>query len=330
MKYLYHCILACLFPAVVAAQTNPIPAHDPVMIKQDSVYYMFCTGNGITMWSSVNRVDWKKEKPVFDKAADWVLKELPTFKGHTWAPDISFHNGRYYLYYSVSAFGKNTSCIGVATNKTLHPSSPDYRWEDHGKLIQSVPNRDDWNAIDPNLFIDEDKTPWLTFGSFWSGIKLVKLNSDLITVAHPEEWYNLASRRPSTSLKTVDGNTAIEAPFLFKKGKYYYLFVSVDFCCRGAKSNYKVMIGRSEKVTGPYVDKNNVPMMQGGGSLVIAGDTTNWFAVGHNSVYTFDGKDYIVYHGYDARDNGKSKLLIKELGWDAAGWPVVDEVGGKK
>jgi arabinan endo-1,5-alpha-L-arabinosidase len=90
------------------------------------------------------------------------------------------------------------------------------------------------------------------------------------------------------------------------------------------------MIGRSEKVTGPYVDKNNVPMMQGGGSLVIAGDTTNWFAVGHNSVYTFDGKDYIVYHGYDARDNGKSKLLIKELGWDAAGWPVVDEVGGKK
>jgi arabinan endo-1,5-alpha-L-arabinosidase len=57
-----------------------------------------------------------------------------------------------------------------------------------------------------------------------------------------------------------------------------------------------------------------------------AGDTTNWFAVGHNSVYTFDGKDYIVYHGYDARDNGKSKLLIKELGWEPAGWPVVGEV----
>ena len=62
-----------------------------------------------------------------------------------------FTMGLYYLYYSVSAFGKNTSCIGVATNKTLHPSSPDYKWTDHGKVIQSVPGRDMWNAIDPNL-----------------------------------------------------------------------------------------------------------------------------------------------------------------------------------
>jgi arabinan endo-1,5-alpha-L-arabinosidase len=303
------------------AQT--IPAHDPVLIKQDSVYYMFCTGQGITVWSSINRVDWKKEQPVFTQPPAWVLKELPAFKGHTWAPDISFHNGQYYLYYAVSAFGKNTSCIGVATNKTLHPGARDFYWEDRGKLVQSVPNRDDWNAIDPNLFIDEHDTAWLTFGSFWGGIKLVKLNNDLISLAHPEEWYNLASRNPSTSLRTDSGNTAIEAPFLFKKGNYYYLFVSVDFCCRGLKSNYKVLVGRSSTITGPYIDKNNVPMMKGGGSLVAAGDTTNWAAVGHNSVYTFDNKDYIVYHGYDAKDNGKPKLIIRELNWDAAGWPVV-------
>ncbi|HEX6427363.1 MAG TPA: arabinan endo-1,5-alpha-L-arabinosidase [Niastella sp.] len=328
MKYriIYNCILACLLPAAIAAQTNPIQAHDPVMIKQDSVYYMFCTGMGISMWSSMNKVDWKKEKPVFAQPPDWAVKTIPAYRGHTWAPDISYHNGLYYLYYSVSAFGKNTSCIGVATNKTLHPSSPDYHWEDHGKLVQSVPNRDDWNAIDPNLFIDENNTSWLTFGSFWNGLKLVKLNKDLVSVAQPEEWYNVASRRKDPAQPdSVGGNAAIEAPFLFKKGKYYYLFVSIDFCCRGLKSNYKVMVGRSEKVTGPYVDKNNVSMMQGGCSLVIAGDITNWSAVGHNSVYTFDGKDYIIYHGYDAKDNGKSKLIIKELGWDAFGWPVVKE-----
>lgn len=321
----YNWLIASLLPVVVTAQTNLIPAHDPVMIKQDSVYYMFCTGMGITVWSSVNRVNWKKENPVFAKPAEWVVKELPAFRGHTWAPDISYHNGLYYLYYSVSAFGKNTSCIGVATNKTLHPSSPDYHWVDHGKLIQSVPNRDDWNAIDPNLFIDDDKTPWLTFGSFWNGLKLVKLNPDLISVAQPEEWYNLAGRRKDPSKPdSIGGNSAIEAPFLFKKGKYYYLFVSVDFCCRGMKSDYKVVVGRSEKVTGPYVDKNNIPMMQGGGSLVIQGDTTNWVAAGHNSVYTFDGKDYIVYHGYDAKDRGKSKLIIEELMFDKNGWPVVE------
>jgi arabinan endo-1,5-alpha-L-arabinosidase len=317
MKY---SLIILLLHTTAIAQT--IPAHDPVLIKQDSLYYMFCTGQGITVWSSVNRVDWKKEQPVFAQPPAWVLQELPAFKGHTWAPDISFHNGQYYLYYAVSAFGKNTSCIGVATNKTLHPGSRDYHWEDRGKLVQSVPNRDDWNAIDPNLFVDDNDTAWLTFGSFWGGIKLVKLNNDLISVMHPEEWYNLASRNPSTSLRTVDGNSAIEAPFLFRKGKYYYLFVSVDFCCRGLKSNYKVLVGRSEKVTGPYVDKNNVPLMKGGGSLVAAGDTTNWAAVGHNSVYTFDGKDYIVYHGYDAKDNGKPKLIMRELNW-VDGWPVV-------
>ena len=209
MKYLI--IYLCLFLSMsTIAQT--IPAHDPVLIKQDSVYYMFCTGQGITMWSSVNRVDWKKEQPVFAQPPAWVLQELPAFKGHTWAPDISFHNGQYYLYYAVSAFGKNTSCIGVATNKTLHPGSRDYHWDDHGKLVQSVPNRDDWNAIDPNLFVDDKDTAWLTFGSFWGGIKLVKLNNDLISLTHPEEWYNLASRK--------DGNSAIEAPFLCKKEKY--------------------------------------------------------------------------------------------------------------
>ncbi|AEV97111.1 ABC transporter substrate-binding protein [Niastella koreensis] len=316
MKYLiiYYYLLLNLSSAA-----QPIPAHDPVLIKQDSVYYMFCTGQGITEWSSVNMVDWKKEPPVFAQPPAWVMKELPAFKGHTWAPDMSFHNGQYYLYYAVSAFGKNTSCIGVATNKTLHPGARDFHWEDRGKLVQSVPNRDDWNAIDPNLFVDDNDSAWLTFGSFWSGIKLVKLNNDLVSLAHPEEWYNLANRRDS-------GTTAIEAPFLFKKGKYYYLFVSVDYCCRGLKSTYKVLVGRSEKVTGPYIDKNNVPMMKGGGSLVAAGDTTNWVAIGHNSVYTFDGKDYIVYHGYDAKDNGKSKLIIRELGWDANGWPKMSEL----
>jgi arabinan endo-1,5-alpha-L-arabinosidase len=99
----------------------------------------------------------KQQKPVFDKAPEWAVKAIPGFRGHIWAPDISYHNGEYYLYYSVSAFGKNTSAIGVATNKTLNPASKDLKWTDHGKLVQSVPVRDMWNAIDPNLIVDEEK-----------------------------------------------------------------------------------------------------------------------------------------------------------------------------
>lgn len=312
-----------LFPAISFAQS--ISVHDPVMIKQDSVYYLFCTGMGISRWSSTDRVNWKKETPVFAQPPAWALQAIPGYRGHTWAPDISYYNGQYYLYYAVSAFGKNTSCIGVATNKTLHTASPDYHWTDHGKVIQSVPGRDLWNAIDPNLITDENGTPWLAFGSFWNGIKLVKLNANGLSVAQPEVWYTLASRpRKFDTPDSSAGDAAIEAPFIFKKDKYYYLFVSFDACCRGANSTYKIMVGRSEKITGPYVDKSGMKMTSGGGSLLAAGDGANWFAVGHNAVYTADGKDYIIYHGYDAKDNGKSKLIIHTVSWDAAGWPVVE------
>ncbi len=165
-------------------QTAP-PAHDPVMIRQDSVYYIFCTGFGISVLSSPNRKDWRQEHSVFDKPPQWAVETVPGFRGHIWAPDISFHNGKYYLYYAVSAFGKNTSCIGLAVNKTLHPQSPDYKWEDLGKVIQSIPGRDMWNAIDPNLATDEKGVSWLAFGSFWDGIKLVRLNADLRSPAQP-------------------------------------------------------------------------------------------------------------------------------------------------
>lgn len=304
------------------ANDTIISVHDPAMIKQDSVYYIFCTGMGISVFSTTDIKHWKQEKPVFDKAAEWAVKAIPGYRGHVWAPDISYHNGQYYLYYAVSAFGKNTSCIGLATNKTLHPSSKDFKWTDHGKVIQSVPGRDMWNAIDPNLIVDEAKTPWLVFGSFWNGIKLVKLDTSLSSVAQPEQWYTVAARRRDYILPdSVAGDAAIEAPFIYKHEEYYYLFVSFDYCCRGEKSTYKIMVGRSEKVFGPYVDRNGVPMNLGGGSTVLEGDK-NWNGVGHNAVAEFNGSDYLVFHAYDANDNGKPKLRIEKITW-LNDWPVI-------
>lgn len=314
-------ILVCIYIVTLSLQAQDIRVHDPVLAKDGNTYYLFCTGMGISVFSSPDLQHWKKEKPVFDSPPDWAAKAVPGFKGHIWAPDIAFHNGLYYLYYSVSAFGKNTSCIGVATNKTLDPKSADYTWTDHGKVIESIPGRDLWNAIDPNLAWDDQHQPWLAFGSFWSGIKLVKLNSDLVTMANPQEWYTIAKRnRDYKTTDTNGGDAAIEAPFVFKKNNYYYLFVSFDFCCKGVDSNYKIMVGRSEKIQGPYLDKDGVRMDAGGGTLLLQG-TAAWPGVGHNSVYMFDGKDYIVFHGYDAADNGKPKLKILTLQWDSTGWP---------
>jgi arabinan endo-1,5-alpha-L-arabinosidase len=316
-------IYICLFTSNVIAQeyAGNIPVHDPVMIKQDSVYYLFCTGRGISVWSSKDMTSWKREKQVFD-TLPWGVATIRGFRNHIWAPDISYHNGLYYLYYSVSAFGKNTSCIGVATNKTLHPGSPNFKWVDHGKLIQSVPGRDMWNAIDPNLVKDENGIPWLSFGSFWNGMKLVRLGSDLVSVAQPEQWYTIASRPRNPILPdSVAGDAAIEAPFIFKKDNYYYLFVSFDYCCRGEKSTYKMVVGRSQRVIGPYLDQDGVAMNAGGGSLVLEGDK-NWYGVGHNAVVQFANSDYLIFHGYDAADRGRSKLRVEKLDW-INGWPVV-------
>lgn len=300
-----------------------VPAHDPVMIKQDSMYYLFCTGQGITVWSSRDLKIWKKEKSVFDTPPSWAVQAVAGFKGHIWAPDISFNNGMYYLYYSVSQFGKNTSCIGVAVNKTLNPDSPDFKWEDKGKVIQSVPGRDLWNAIDPNLITDENSNRWLSFGSWWTGIKMFKLSADLTSPAEPQQWLTLARRpRDYASSDASGGSAAIEAPFIYKRGQYYYLFVSFDLCCQGEKSTYRIVVGRSEHVKGPYIDKEGVRMDKNGGSSVLRPDSL-WYGVGHNSVYNFNGTDYIIFHAYDAKDKATAKLRIEELVWDEAEWPVV-------
>ncbi len=301
-----------------------IRVHDPVMIKTNDTYYLFCTGWGISVYSSKDMKEWKKEERVFDNPPQWAIDAVPGFRGHMWAPDIFFHDGQYYLYYSVSAFGKNTSCIGVVTNKTLDPSSPDFKWTDQGKVVQSVPGRDLWNAIDPNLALDDEGQPWLTFGSFWSGMKLVKLNNDLTKKVQPEEWFTIAKRERSfTTDDYKAGKGAIEAPFLFKKNGYYYLFVSIDYCCRGVESTYKIVVGRSTSIKGPYLNKEGKRMDEGASSLVLEGNK-DWNGVGHNSAYTFDGKDYLVCHAYDADDEGKPKLIIRDISWDEEGWPVVN------
>jgi beta-xylosidase len=314
-------LLLLIMTASVWAQE--ISVHDPVLIKQNETYYLYCTGEGISVFSSKDLINWNKEPAVFKEKPVWVDSVVPDFKNHIWAPDISFHNNTYYLYYSVSAFAKNTSAIGLTTNITLDPKNPAYKWVDHGIVIQSVPNRDLWNAIDPNLTLDENNTPWLAFGSFWNGLKLVKLNSDLKSVAQPEEWHTISKRTRTFGLADTDpGDGALEAPFIFKKNGYYYQFLSWDLCCRGEKSTYKVVVGRSKNITGPYVDKEGKSLNEGGGSLLIQGNE-NYYGAGHNSAYTFDEIDYIIFHAYDSKQKGRPVLKIKEMQWDADLWPIV-------
>ena len=332
------------------SQSPDVIVHDPVMIKQNDTYYVFHTGKGIGVKSSKDMKAWRKENPVFTTAPDWAYKAIPKFDGSIWAPDISFHNGTYYLFYSVSAFGRNTSAIGVATNTTLNAEDPSFKWVDHGIVVQSVPGRDMWNAIDPNLAFDKNGVPWLTFGSFWNGIKIVKLNSDLTAVVSDstQRWRTVAARERNWKVDERDAgdaanpelnynslyskelleknrnmkNGSIEAPFIFNKNGYYYLFVSWDRCCKGLESSYKIAVGRSKEITGPYLDKDGNKMIHGGGTVIAQGND-EWAAVGHEAAYTIDGKDLLVFHAYDKKDGGKPKLLIREIKWDQDGWPTI-------
>ena len=317
-------LLPAGLPAAEAEYSTDVRVHDPVMIRENGTYYLFGTGRGIATLSSRDMRNWKEEPPVFDAPPAWTAEVVPGFQGRFWAPDISLHEGTYYLYYAVSTGGKITSAIGVATNKSLDRASPDFKWVDHGMVLRSIPYRDLWNAIDPQLIEAGDGTPWLAFGSFWAGLRLVKLAPDRLRLAEPQEWRSLAKRERSVLIDDAEPEPAsIEAPFIFLKNGYYYLFASWDHCCRGVNSDYKVVVGRSRELRGPYLDANQERMDKGGGTLVIAGNP-RWPGVGHNSVYSFDGRDYFVTHAYDAQDRGWSKLKILDVTWNAQGWPVLD------
>ncbi len=286
--------------------------HDPVIIKQDDTYYVYCTGARIPTRSSKDLFEWKRVKPsALLDTPKWVRDYLPNVTD-LWAPDISFFNGKYYMYYSASTFGSNHSCIGLQTNVTLNPEDPTYKWEDQGLVIASD-NPDTYNCIDPNLVTDVDGNKWLAFGSFWSGIKMRRLNNDTGMLSEDDtELYSLATRFINSG--------AIEGAFIIHKGDYYYLFASFDACCQGTASTYHVMVGRSEVVTGPYVDKDGKEMLKGGGTQVTY-PTKRWRGPGHNSILQENDKEWIVYHSYDAQAGGIPTLRIVPLQWDADGWP---------
>lgn len=325
---LLNLVGACLLGLSLVAcakQPNPqVDVHDPVMTREGDTWYLFSTGPGITIYSSTDRVNWRYSDRAFATEPGWAKEVSPSFDGHLWAPEIYQHQGKFYLYYSVSAFGKNTSAIGVTTNKTLNPQSPDYRWEDQGIVIESVPNRDLWNAIDPAIIADDNGDIWLSFGSFWGGLKMFKLNAELTRPAEPQVWHSIAKRERSI-LEDDDhpGSGQIEAPFILRKGDYYYLFASWGLCCKKGDSTYHLVVGRSKSATGPYLDKTGKDMNNGGGSLLIEGNQ-RWVGLGHNSAYTWDGKDYLVLHAYETADNYLQKLKILNIHWDKDGWPQVD------
>ena len=302
--------------------------HDPSIAKDGNTWYVFATGKTpsggqFSVRCSTDLSHWKLCGQVFDAIPAWIQRRSPGTKD-LWAPDVSYENHEYRLYYAYSLFGKNTSGIALAVNKTLDPSSPDFRWVDKGLVLESTA-QDNFNAIDPNFVRDREGHDWLAFGSFWDGIKMRRLdNATGLLSTEDTKLYSLARRaKPADAAQAPPGLPpdweAVEAPFIVFHRGYFYLFTSWDLCCRGVKSTYKTMVGRSRSVTGPYVDELGKPLLEGGGTVLLVGNS-RWLGPGGESVLMGPkGKDLIVFHAYDAK-TGRPSMQLSTIDWKG-GWP---------
>ena len=318
-----------------AFQTDSPMVHDPVMARDGDTYYIYATGMGIQQMTSKDRKTWTVlPQPVMTVIPGWTTDSVPGFRSHVWAPDVIQWHGRWWMAYSCSTFGKNGSAIGLLSSRSLAANL----WKDEGCIVcshdwktdgQGRQTGNNWNAIDPNFVIDGEDTPWLVWGSFWDGIQLARLDTTMhlatkpVTIARRYSPGDASAAENPTS--RFAGRNAIEAPFIFRHGDYYYLFVSWDYCGRGAKSNYRVAVGRSKPVSGPYLDRNGRDMRMGGGTLFLEGDKKEWEAAGHCAAYTFDGEDIFICHGYSATRNGAAMLIQRPISWTADGWPQLAE-----
>lgn len=218
---------------------------------------------------------------------------------------------RWAVFYSVSSFGKNTSAIGLVTNQTLNSLATNYAWRDEGVVVQSRAE-DNFNAIDPALIYDQENRLWMSFGSFWSGLKLVELN--------PKTGKRLNNQM--ISIATPPPNSpAIEAPCIYRHDDEYFLFVNWGFCCRGVNSTYEVRVGKSKNIIGPYRDQEGRAMNEGGGSLFLS-RRGRFIGPGHVGILEDQGKLLCSYHFYDEAHNGRPTLMIEKLQFKN-GWPVL-------
>jgi arabinan endo-1,5-alpha-L-arabinosidase len=307
----------------LAGDTQPVL--DPSIIRQGSTYYAFSTDDPVPTTShflpircSQDKVTWTLCGSIFPAAMpDWVTAIVPGVNG-LWAPDISYFNGEYHVYYAGSTFGSGLSVIGLATNTTLDSTDPKYQWVDRGPVLVSYPG-DGFNAIDPTILVDTDGSVWMTYGSAETGIKQRQVDSRTgMLITANCTCYSLATR------PAVQGNP-VEGPSMVRHGSYYYLFVSMDYCCDNFNSvaAYKEAVGRSTSPHGPFVDESGTSMMNGGGTVLLKSDGA-WVAPGGGSAYidSSTGESLIIFHAHNVGQNDTPYQWVKSLEW-VNDWPVI-------
>ncbi|KXT43024.1 glycosyl hydrolase, family 43 [Bacteroides ovatus] len=299
---------------------NPVSFSNPIVGKQlpdptiihaaDGNFYLYVTQQDniyIPIYKSTNMTQWTYAGAAFLQKPNWQPDT------RLWAPDINYINGKYVLYYTLGHWDlPKNSCIGVAVS-----DSPVGPFTDHGKLLDY--NSGTMQCIDPCYFEDNGKK-YLFWGSYNStskgyegGIRYVELSADGLSI------------KGAVSEKIA--GPSIEGIMVHKRGNYYYLFGSTGSCCEEERSTYRVVVGRSKNIEGPYVGKNGTVMKENSSYNEVVLQGNNLFAgTGHNSEIITDdeGNDWFFYHAWQKAkiDNGR-QLMCDRIQWSSDGWPYI-------
>lgn len=284
---------------------NPVVKYslpDPTVIKaEDGTFYLYATEDirNMPIHKSKNLVDWEFAGTAFAE------ESRPDFEpqGGLWAPDINFINDQYVLFYSMSVWGGEWTCgIGVAVSD--RPEGP---FTDLGKLFRSN-EIDVQNSIDP-FYIEEDGKKYLFWGSF-RGIYAIELSEDGLTL------------KPGAEKQQIAG-TAYEGTYIHRKDGFWYMFASIGSCCEGVNSTYTTVVGRSDNLFGPFLDKDGNSMMDNNHEVLIR-KNNRFVGTGHNSEIVSDdaGNDWLLYHAVDVKNPDGRVLMLDQVSW-VDGWPEV-------
>lgn len=284
-----------------------IGIHDPSILKAGSNYYLFSTHATIHAHTSTDRINFSDDGNALDSLPSWT-NAYTGASGDLWAPDASAHNGQYWLYFAASTFGSSDSAIGLAISPTGVPGT----FVDSGAAVYTSGQCAGSNAIDPASVVDTSGNTWLAFGSWSNGIQIVPV----------DKTTGIPTSAACTQLAFHPSGTGIEGSYIYAHGGYYYLFASIDTCCQGVNSTYRIIVGRSSSITGPYTDRGGLALTAGGGTIVLSAHG-NINGPGGESVFSDTDGDVLVYHYYDGNNSGNPALGVNLLGWTSDGWPYV-------
>lgn len=310
--------ILCGFALVQSATwyaTDPkIDGHDPTILRTEKGYVLQTTNNLLSTRTSKDLIHWTTKNRALNAVPAWLLAIGAV--ENIWAPDLAYFNNKYWSYYTGSVFGKNTSGLGVVSTQNLDVDAATYSWTDLGEVHRSKAS-DNYNAIDADIVQDENGIPWMSFGSWWQGIRLVKLDSTTGKKADTQV-YSIANR----------GGSGIEGPSILRRDGYYYLFTSWDVCCSFnpvSATTYNTRVGRATKITGPYVDRAGKSLMEGGGTLMLS-RYYRYYGPGGGSAFWDVNRARFVNHYYDTlRANNPPTLQIRDLVFSEDGWPEMGQ-----